>query len=127
MEKELVYGFDIGIASTGSAVSDGKNIIYMGTHVFNEATEAKEPRLNRGARRNLARKKWRKDQLKDAFDDFCILAREEIKQKGMNESIPAGFFTYPVSQTADITAFKATIIPVGDDQLPHQSNRREHT
>ena len=44
--------------------------------------------------------------------------KEEIKQKGMNESIPAGFFTYPVSQTSDITAFKATIIPVGDDQLP---------
>ena len=82
MEKELVYGFDIGIASTGSAVSDGKNIIYMGTHVFNEATEAKEPRLNRGARRNLARKKWRKDQLKDAFDDFGVLSRLEIDQDG---------------------------------------------
>lgn len=51
--------------------------------------------------------------------------KEEIKQKGMNESIPAGFFTYPVSQTADITAFKATIIPVGDDQLPMIEQARE--
>ena len=44
--------------------------------------------------------------------------KEEIKQKNFERSIPAGFFTYPVSQTADITAFKANIIPVGDDQLP---------
>ena len=51
--------------------------------------------------------------------------KEEIKQKGMNESIPAGFFTYPVSQTADITAFKANIIPVGDDQLPMIEQARE--
>ena len=51
--------------------------------------------------------------------------KEETKQKGMNESIPVGFFTYPVSQTADITAFKATIIPVGDDQLPMIEQARE--
>lgn len=51
--------------------------------------------------------------------------KEEIKQKGMNESIPAGFFTYPVSQTADITAFKANIIPVGADQLPMIEQARE--
>ena len=44
--------------------------------------------------------------------------KAEIEQKGFNESIPAGFFTYPVSQTADITAFKANVIPVGGDQLP---------
>ena len=44
--------------------------------------------------------------------------KNEMQQKGMEESVPAGFFCYPVSQTADITAFKATIIPVGDDQLP---------
>lgn len=51
--------------------------------------------------------------------------KEEIKQKGFEESIPAGFFTYPVSQTADITAFKANIIPVGDDQLPMIEQARE--
>jgi len=44
--------------------------------------------------------------------------KTEIKQKGFNQSIPAGFFIYPVSQAADITAFKAKFVPVGEDQLP---------
>jgi tryptophanyl-tRNA synthetase len=44
--------------------------------------------------------------------------KSEISQKGMEESIPVGFLCYPVSQTADITAFKATHVPVGNDQLP---------
>ncbi|ULG75218.1 tryptophan--tRNA ligase [Macrococcus brunensis] len=44
--------------------------------------------------------------------------KTEIKEKNFNQSIPAGFLIYPVSQAADITAFKATVIPVGDDQLP---------
>ena len=51
--------------------------------------------------------------------------KEEIKLRGFEESIPAGFFTYPVSQTADITAFKATIVPVGEDQLPMLEQARE--
>lgn len=51
--------------------------------------------------------------------------KEEIKLRGFEESIPAGFFTYPVSQTADITAFKATTIPVGEDQLPMIEQARE--
>jgi tryptophanyl-tRNA synthetase len=44
--------------------------------------------------------------------------KDEIKQRGFGSSIPAGFFIYPVSQAADITAFKADLVPVGDDQLP---------
>lgn len=44
--------------------------------------------------------------------------KQEIVQKGFGESIPAGFMTYPVSQAADITAFKATLVPVGEDQKP---------
>ena len=44
--------------------------------------------------------------------------KNEMQQKGMTESVPVGFFCYPISQAADITAFKATIVPVGDDQLP---------
>lgn len=44
--------------------------------------------------------------------------KTEIKQKGFEESVPAGFLMYPVSQAADITAFKATLVPVGEDQLP---------
>ncbi|MDU0810665.1 MAG: tryptophan--tRNA ligase [Burkholderia sp.] len=44
--------------------------------------------------------------------------KEEIRLRGFDRDIPAGFLAYPVSQAADITAFKATHVPVGDDQLP---------
>jgi len=44
--------------------------------------------------------------------------KQEIKQKNFQDSVPAGFMIYPVSQAADITAFKANLVPVGDDQLP---------
>ena len=44
--------------------------------------------------------------------------KQEIVQKGFGESVPAGFMTYPISQAADITAFKATLVPVGEDQRP---------
>jgi len=44
--------------------------------------------------------------------------KDEIKQRGFGASIPAGFLAYPVSQAADITAFKADLVPVGEDQLP---------
>ena len=44
--------------------------------------------------------------------------KEEMKQKGFESNVPAGFLTYPVSQAADITAFQADLVPVGEDQLP---------
>lgn len=44
--------------------------------------------------------------------------KNEINNKSFGESVPTGFFTYPISQAADITAFKATLVPVGEDQLP---------
>ena len=44
--------------------------------------------------------------------------KEEMRQKGFEADVPAGFLVYPVSQAADITAFKADVVPVGDDQLP---------
>jgi tryptophanyl-tRNA synthetase len=42
----------------------------------------------------------------------------EIQQKGYGEEVPAGFMVYPISQAADIAAFKANLVPVGDDQIP---------
>lgn len=51
--------------------------------------------------------------------------KDEIKQKGFGEGIPAGFFVYPVSQVADITAFKADLVPVGNDQKPMIEQTRE--
>ena len=44
--------------------------------------------------------------------------KSEIQMRKFESSIPAGFFCYPISQAADITAFKATTVPVGEDQLP---------
>lgn len=44
--------------------------------------------------------------------------KDEIKQRGFEKSVPAGFLVYPVSQAADITAFRADTVPVGEDQLP---------
>ena len=51
--------------------------------------------------------------------------KEEIKLRNFETSIPAGFLTYPVSQAADITAFDANIVPVGEDQLPMIEQTRE--
>ena len=51
--------------------------------------------------------------------------KSEIQLRGFQTSIPVGFFTYPISQAADITAFKATTVPVGDDQLPMIEQARE--
>ena len=44
--------------------------------------------------------------------------KNEIKMRNFEASIPVGFFTYPISQAADITAFRATTVPVGEDQMP---------
>ena len=51
--------------------------------------------------------------------------KSEIEQKGFGESIPTGFLVYPVNQVADITAFKADLVPVGEDQLPMIEQTRE--
>ncbi|SFC76279.1 tryptophan--tRNA ligase [Clostridium uliginosum] len=51
--------------------------------------------------------------------------KSEIKEKDFKISIPAGFLIYPVSQAADITAFKADIVPVGEDQMPMIEQTRE--
>lgn len=51
--------------------------------------------------------------------------KNEIKLRNFEASIPVGFFNYPISQAADITAFKATTVPVGEDQLPMIEQTRE--
>ena len=51
--------------------------------------------------------------------------KNEIIMRNFEASIPVGFFTYPISQTADITAFKATTVPVGEDQEPMLEQARE--
>lgn len=52
--------------------------------------------------------------------------KTELKMRGFTgESVPVGFFTYPISQAADITAFKASLVPVGEDQEPMIEQTRE--
>ena len=51
--------------------------------------------------------------------------KSEIQMRNFETSIPVGFFTYPISQAADITAFKATTVPVGEDQEPMIEQTRE--
>ncbi len=51
--------------------------------------------------------------------------KSEIQMRKFETSIPVGFFTYPISQAADITAFKATTVPVGEDQLPMLEQTKE--
>lgn len=51
--------------------------------------------------------------------------KEEIAQKGIETSLPAGFLTYPINQAADITAFNADLVPVGEDQMPVIEQARE--
>ncbi len=51
--------------------------------------------------------------------------KQEIEYRGFQNTLPVGFMTYPISQAADITAFNANIIPVGDDQLPMIEQTRE--
>ena len=51
--------------------------------------------------------------------------KSEIQMRNFEASIPVGFFTYPISQAADITAFKANVVPVGEDQLPMREQKKE--
>ena len=51
--------------------------------------------------------------------------KAEIQMRGFETSIPVGFVNYPISQASDITAFKATVVPVGEDQLPMIEQTRE--
>lgn len=51
--------------------------------------------------------------------------KSEIQMRGFESSIPVGFFCYPISQAADITAFRATCVPVGEDQMPMLEQCRE--
>jgi tryptophanyl-tRNA synthetase len=51
--------------------------------------------------------------------------KDEIKQRNFKRGVPVGFWSYPISQAADITIFKAELVPVGEDQLPMIEQARE--
>lgn len=78
--NHLSLGLDVGIASIGWSLLDlsKKEMIDFGVHMFNSAKPAQEARTNRSARRNLRRRKWRKQQLKQAFIDFGLLSKDDF-------------------------------------------------
>ena len=51
--------------------------------------------------------------------------KDEIRDKGLGENYPFGFLLYPVGQVADILSFRAEVVPVGEDQVPHLEMTRE--
>lgn len=117
-ENNYIFGFDIGIGSTGVAViSDDGNLVYDGTHVFNTAEEASESRKNRGARRNLSRKKWRKNQLLEAFDDFNVLSKQETSQNG--------YLCYTVNTDTIQRPLEKTVYHLRKKGLFEQISKRE--
>ena len=71
--------------------------------------------------------------IQSQIPELCELSRlqrnptvkSEIQMRNFEASIPVGFFTYPISQAADITAFKATTVPVGEDQMPMLEQTKE--
>ena len=117
-ENNYIFGFDIGIGSTGVAViSDDGNLVYDGTHVFNKAEEASESRKNRGVRRNLSRKKWRKNQLLEAFDDFNVLSKQETSQNG--------YLCYTVNTDTIQRPLEKTVYHLRKKGLFEQISKRE--
>lgn len=117
-ENNYIFGFDIGIGSTGVAViSDDGNLAYDGTHVFNTAEEASESRKNRGARRNLSRKKWRRNQLLEAFDDFNVLSKQETSQNG--------YLCYTVNKDTIQRPLEKTVYHLRKKGLFEQISKRE--
>ena len=85
--ERYTLGLDIGITSVGACAIDQNNgkLIELSVRRFDEAKEAKEARLPRSARRTLRRKKWRKEQLLKAFDEFNIIPDSEINKYGHSE------------------------------------------
>ncbi len=86
-KNELVLGLDVGITSVGWALIDDStnNLVEFGVRRFDQATAASEARVNRSARRTNRRKNWRKQQIKNAFNDFNIIQNEEMMKKGYSD------------------------------------------
>ena len=118
MENNYTVSFDIGIGSVGWAIvdADRAKLIEMGSRIFNSATPAQEARLNRSARRTQRRRKWREQQLLDAFDDFGIVPKEESKKEGYL-SYTSKNFTRPKLETIYHLRKYALHNPVNEREL----------
>ncbi len=81
--KDFSIGYDIGITSVGWAImnNEDNSLVDFGVRKFNEAEQAQTARLNRSSRRTLRRKRWRLDQLKQAFVDFNLLTKDDLTEE----------------------------------------------
>lgn len=115
-------GLDIGISSVGACAIDQEKgkLIEQSVRRFEQAGEAKDARLNRSSRRTLRRKKWRKDQLIAAFNDFGVISKDEINKYGRSNYFHF-FSTYLDLQVPEAY----TIYHLRQKALKEQVSKRE--
>lgn len=118
-------GLDIGIGSIGSAlISDNNKVVYMGVRMFNPAQEASTSRIHRSQRRNLSRKRWRKEQLIDAFDDFGIIKKENPNERG-SKALPNGYLQFTTDNELIKRPIDKTVYHLRFRALNQQVSKRE--
>lgn len=110
-------GLDIGITSIGTALLNDKDVVYMGVRMFDSAQEASVSRKARSQRRNLSRKRWRKEQLLDAFDDFGVISKGESKQEG--------YLSFTTSNDSIVKPIDRTVYHLRSRALKEKVSKRE--
>ena len=110
-------GLDIGITSIGTALLNEKDVVYMGVRMFDSAQEASVSRKARSQRRNLSRKRWRKEQLLDAFDDFGLISKGESKQEG--------YLSFTTSNDSIVKPIDRTVYHLRSRALKEKVSKRE--
>ena len=110
-------GLDIGITSIGTALLNEKNVVYMGVRMFDSAQEASVSRKARSQRRNLSRKRWRKEQLLDAFDDFGVISKNELKQEG--------YLSFTTNDDSIVKPIDRTVYHLRSRALKEKVSKRE--
>ncbi len=118
-------GLDIGITSIGSAlISDDNKVRYMGVRMFNQAQKASTSRTHRSQRRNLSRKRWRKEQLIDAFDDFGVIKKANPNERG-SKSLPDGYLQFTTNNESIKRPIDKTVYHLRLRSLNEQVSKRE--
>lgn len=106
-DNQYTLSIDPGLNNVGWALFDEENkkLIEMGVRKFEPAKEAKVARLKRSARRSNGRKKWRKQQLKQAFIDFNLINEEEFNNNQFYEFHPEQYKAYGIKNLMDLRCY----------------------
>lgn len=106
-DNQYTLSIDPGLNNVGWALFDEENkkMVEMGVRKFEPAKEAKISRLKRSARRNNGRKKWRKQQLKQAFIDFNLIGEDEFKNSQFYEFHPEQYKAAGVKNLMDLRCY----------------------